>query len=109
MCLALLFHLQIGHFCPILLFVNWTVRIHKKAEKRAKKLPANVQVLWSALIRDLKLVGPVQYEWPNYSKLPHGRFHCHLNRNYVAVWEMVDNQVRILEVTYVGSREDAPY
>ena len=72
-------------------------------------MPANAQVLFDTLIRDLQLTGPVQHEWHNYSKLPHARFHCHLNRNYVAVWQVVDNEVRILEVTYVGSRESAPY
>lgn len=27
----------------------------------------------------------------------------------VAAWEVIDNEVRILEIIYVGSREDAPY
>jgi hypothetical protein len=38
-----------------------------------------------------------------------GRYHCHLNYSFVVVWEVVDEKIRILEVTYVGSREDAPY
>ena len=94
---------------PYSIPMSWGVRIHKKAAKRAKKLPQNVQVLFAALVRDLILSGPVQHEWANYSKLTHGRFHCHLNRSYVAVWAVMDNEIRILEVTYVGSREDAPY
>ncbi len=28
---------------------------------------------------------------------------------YVAVWEVVDRTIRIVEVNYVGTREDAPY
>lgn len=72
-------------------------------------MPGKIKALFDALMRDLKLTGPIQYEWHNYSKLTHNRFHCHLDRNYVAVWEVVDNEVRILEITYVGSREDAPY
>jgi mRNA-degrading endonuclease RelE of RelBE toxin-antitoxin system len=89
--------------------VCWNVRIHKQAEKRARKLPANVRILFGTLLRDLSLDGPIQPEWPNYSKLTHGRYHCHLNYSFVTVWEVVDKEIRILEVTYVGSREDAPY
>ena len=89
--------------------MNWTVRVTKKADKNASKLPSNVRVLFKALVIDLETNGPNQHEWPNYSKLTHGRFHCHLNYRYVAVWEVIDNEVRILEITYVGSRENAPY
>lgn len=81
----------------------------KKADKSAAKMPSDVQTLFRALVIDLENSGPVQHEWPNYSKLTHGRYHCHLNYRFVAVWEVIDNQVRILEVTYVGSRKDAPY
>lgn len=44
-----------------------------------------------------------------YSKLTHDRYHCHLNYRFVAVWEVIDDKIQVLEVTYVGSREDAPY
>ena len=90
-------------------YVNWNVRIHKRAEKRARKIPANIRVLLGTLVRDLILSGPSQSEWPNYSKLTHGRYHCHLNYSFVAVWEVIDKEIQVLEVTYVGSREDAPY
>ena len=94
---------------PYSYLMGWTVRVHKKAAKRARKMPLPPQVLFDALLRDLMLNGPIQPEWPNYSKLTHDRFHCHLKHSFVAVWEVVNNEVRILEVTYVGSREDAPY
>ncbi len=58
---------------------------------------------------DLAKIGPAQPEWANYSKLTNGRYHCHLNYSFVAVWEVIDSEIRIMEVTYVGSREDAPY
>lgn len=52
----------------------------------------------------------------NYSKLRGtGRkeiHHCHLNRGrptYVAVWEVLDKAVRLVEVSYVGTHENAPY
>lgn len=89
--------------------MNWRVLIAKKANKSALKMPQNLQVLFRALVIDLETTGPTQHEWPNYSKLTHGRYHCHLNYSFVAVWEVVDNKVRILEITYVGSRKDAPY
>ena len=89
--------------------MSWAVRVTKRAHKSAQKLPVNVQTLFRALVIDLETTGPVQHEWPNYSKLTHGCFHCHLNYSFVSVWEVVDKEVRILEVTYVGSREDAPY
>lgn len=87
----------------------WQVNVAKKAAKRARKLPTPVLQLFEALLLDLKKIGPVQPEWPNYSKLTHGQYHCHLNYSYVAVWEVTNKEIRILEVTYVGSREDAPY
>lgn len=89
--------------------MNWEVNVSKQATKRAKKLPQKVKNLFEALLLDLIKIGPIQYEWPNYSKLTQGRYHCHLNYSFVAVWEVTDNEIRILEVTYVGSREDAPY
>lgn len=89
--------------------MSWTVRVNKKAAKRAKTMPKNTQSIFDALVRDLMITGPVQTEWPNYSKLPGGRHHCHLTYSFVVVWEVVENELRILEVLYVGSREDAPY
>jgi mRNA-degrading endonuclease RelE of RelBE toxin-antitoxin system len=89
--------------------MNWTVSVSKKASKRAKKLPKKVMDLFEALLLDLIKTGPVQHEWSNYSKLSYERYHCHLNYSFIAVWEVIDNEIKILEVTYVGSREDAPY
>ena len=94
---------------PYSRIVRWKVNVAKKAVKRTRRLPARVLSLFEALLLDLSKTGPVQHEWSNYSKLAHGRYHCHLNYSFVAVWEVVDNEIRILEVTYVGSREDAPY
>jgi hypothetical protein len=88
---------------------GWTVNVSNRAAKRIGKLPSKVQFLFEALLLDLAKSGPVQFEWPNYSKLSHSRYHCHLNYGFVAVWEVVDAKIRIVEVTYVGSREGAPY
>lgn len=89
--------------------MNWQVNVSKRAAKKAKVLPKKVMHLFEALLLDLTKTGPIQHEWANYSKLTKGRFHCHLNYSYVAVWEVTDQEIRILEVIYVGSREDAPY
>lgn len=89
--------------------VRWQIVVSKKAAKRAKKLPPKVMEVFEELLLDLERIGPIQPEWSNYSKLPEDRYHCHLNYSFVAVWEVVNNEIRILEVTYVGSRENAPY
>ncbi len=72
-------------------------------------MPKQAQVLFKTLVVDLAKYGPIQHEWPNYSRLTQGRFHCHLNYRYVAVWVEENDELNIIEVTYVGSREDAPY
>jgi hypothetical protein len=54
----------------------------------------------------------VRGTWPNYGKLSQIRRHCHLKKGhptYVAVWEVRDRQVQIIEVLYVGTHENAPY
>lgn len=60
------------------------------------------------LVNDLIEKGPVQKEWPNFSPLGKNTYHCHLSYSWVAVWYCEKDSV-VLEVTYVGSREDAPY
>jgi mRNA-degrading endonuclease RelE of RelBE toxin-antitoxin system len=88
---------------------TWEVRVSKQVQKGLPKLPKKIQWLLKTLILDLMEYGPIQHEWPNYSKLKEGVFHCHLNYRFVAVWRMVDEEVRIMEVRYAGSRENAPY
>ena len=52
---------------------------------------------------------------PHFGKLKNRSgevYHCHLNRGrpvYVAVWQVVGRDVRLVEVTYVGNHEGAPY
>lgn len=89
--------------------MSWTVNLKKKVIKGIKKLPKNVQEDLLALVADLEDSGPVRGDWPNYSKLADGSHHCHVSYSYVAVWVEEDKQLKIIEVTYVGSRENAPY
>ena len=84
------------------------VRIKKKAVRALEKLPADVKKLLFLLIADLKSDGPIQKGWRNFSPLGKDRYHCHLNYRYVACWTCRRNEI-VIEVSYVGSREKAPY
>jgi len=91
---------------------TWEVVLRKKAEKQARALPQAVRENLYALLRDIEAYGPVRGEWPNYGKLASGRHHCHIKKGrpaYVDVWEERDRIIRLIEVTYVGTYEKAPY
>ena len=90
----------------------WTVRMTRITEKQNTKLSKSVRQILFALINDIEVDGPVRGDWPNYGKLASGRHHCHLkkgNPTYVAVWEVRDKKIKLVEVTYVGTHEKAPY
>lgn len=91
---------------------SWQVMLSRKAGKQTKDLPPRVREFLFALLRDIELYGPVRGDWPNYSKLSPIRHHCHLKKGqpaYVAVWEERNKETRLIEVTYVGTHERAPY
>ena len=89
---------------------HWHVEIKKKLAKRIKKLPHNIQERAATLVQDLKQKGVCPgKKWNNFSSLGGNKYHCHLTYSYVACWEEIDGKLRIMEVYYVGSREDAPY
>ncbi len=90
----------------------WKVEVARPVSKGLRKLPASVHTALAALIMDMEDSGPVRGDWPNYSRLGPGRHHCHLKKGrptYVAVWEERPGHVRLIEVTYVGTHEKAPY
>lgn len=89
---------------------HWQVEIKKKVARGIQKLPKNIQERAATLVQDLKKNGfyPGK-KWNNFSSLGENRYHCHLTYSYVACWEEIDGKLRIIEVYYVGSREDAPY
>ena len=95
----------------MLFFVStpWEVRFKRKLAKSIRKLPLSVQAKLQTLVQEIRLVGPVRGNWPNYSKLSDGSHHCHLSYRYVAVWVEIGKQIKLVEVTYVGNREKAPY
>ena len=86
----------------------YEVRILKKVEKNLKKLPSKENDKLDYLIEDLIEFGPLQPKWPNFSKLGKNEYHCHLSRKWIACWRHEKNPI-IIEVYYVGSRENAPY
>ncbi len=79
-----------------------------KIEKRIKKCPLYIQQKFWLLIDDLRKTGPIQNNWANFSAIGKNLYHCHLDYSWVAVW-YCDKGSIIIEVTYAGSREDAPY
>ena len=92
--------------------MNWTVTISKKVSKAIPKLPKSVQQSLFLLLGEIECSGPVRGNWKNYSRLGKDRHHCHLKKGkptYVAVWETNDKQIKLVEVTYVGTHEKAPY
>ncbi|MDR0442345.1 MAG: hypothetical protein LBH44_02945 [Treponema sp.] len=78
-----------------------------------KRLPEMVSKTMELLIAEIEQCGPVRGNWPNYSKLPYNRHHCHIKKGrptYVAVWEEIgENKVKLVEVVYVGTHEKALY
>ena len=96
--------------------MKWNVGIKTKVGKRLKNLPESVQAAVVLLMLDLELHGPsAGGTWKNYGKLQGvkgDKRHCHLQKGkptYVCCWEVINNQLKIIEVYYAGTHEKAPY
>ena len=92
--------------------MSWTVTYSRKAEKQQAKLPERVKDILNALILEIQSLGPVRGTWPNFSKLDGDCHHCHLKKGkptYVAVWQVKDKTIKLVEIIYVGTHEKAPY
>ena len=92
--------------------MTWTIISKKKIRKQIAKLPLAVKESLFALLLEIETGGPVRGNWHNYGKLGRHRHHCHLRKGrptYVAVWEVTNGQIKLVEVIYVGSHEKAPY
>ena len=89
--------------------MRYTVTIKRKLLKRISRLPQNIQQRFRTLLSTLEEAGPTgPHAWMHYSKLSDIEYHCDLGLRYVACWRY-DGKTIIIEVYYVGSREDAPY
>jgi len=92
--------------------MRWTVTENKRLNKLVRKLPENVQNLLIALKKDMEANGPIRGDWPNFSALSGNRYHCHLKKGHpthVAIWEVINKEIKLIEVTYAGTHEKAPY
>ncbi|MBU1193736.1 MAG: cytotoxic translational repressor of toxin-antitoxin stability system [Proteobacteria bacterium] len=92
--------------------MGWTVNISKKVSKMIPKLPKSVRQSLLLLLREIEISGPSRSNWKNYGKLGKNMYHCHIKKGqptYVVVWEIRDKQIKIVEVTYVGTHEKSPY
>lgn len=92
--------------------MNWSVTISPKVLKRLQKLPGSVQKQLFLLMKEIEISGPVRGNWANYSRLDVNRHHCHIKKGhptYVAVWEEKNKEIKLVEMTYAGSHEKAPY
>ena len=92
--------------------MGWTVTERRSLNKQVRKLPEVVQNLLIALKRDMEANGPIRGDWPNFSRLSGNRYHCHLKKGrptYVAVREVLDKEIKLIEVIYAGTHEKAPY
>jgi hypothetical protein len=90
----------------------WTVTLSSKARKGRLKLPAAIEAAFKVLLAELELNGPTRQNWANYSKLGKNLHHCHIKKGhptYVAVWSVEKGQIKLIEVLYVGTHENAPY
>jgi hypothetical protein len=92
--------------------VTWIVKLTRRAEKQKEQLPEQVKGVLVFLLHEIARNGPVRGDWPNYGKLGPKQLHCHIRKGrptYVAVWEEISGEIRLVEITYVGTREKAPY
>ena len=92
--------------------MEWQVVTPKRVRKMVDRLPDRTKKALFVLLKEIEIQGPTRGNWPNYSKLGNQRHHCHLKKGkptYVAVWQVVDNEIRLIEVVYAGTHEKAPY
>lgn len=95
--------------------MSWTVELTSRASKQAQKLPEQILARLKALLVEMRSGGPIQPSMPHFGKLrgwPGEVYHCHLNKGrptYVAVWQVKEKSVQLVEVFYVGTHENAPY
>jgi hypothetical protein len=85
-----------------------------KARKQAQSLPSEIQRRLRTLTEELRREGPLCPAWPNFGNIMGAKncFHCHLKKGhptYVAVWKVIDDKIKIIEVRYAGSHEGANY
>lgn len=92
----------------------WSVIFTGKSRKQKSKLPSAIASALGLLYGELEVDGPERLNWPHYGKIT-GKpdmHHCHLNKGrptYAAVWKVTDRSVKLMEIRYVGTHENADY
>lgn len=87
----------------------YEVIIKKKIQKSASTLPKEIFQKFRLLVEEIRVQGPTRSNWSNYGILKGTQtHHCHLAPKWVACWVETEQGIQV-EVTYVGSRESAPY
>ena len=79
----------------------YEVKLTKKSSKQLNALDEKIKIRYIRFFKELKLQ-------PFLGRLSEAEYHAHVNYRWVAVWT-VDRTKRLVTVTYVGSRESAPY
>jgi len=92
----------------------WSVGLTKRAGKQLDSLPTAIQQKFDLLAKELEVSGPLRANWSNYSALKGQgqRYHCHIKKGrptYVVCWEVVNKEIKLIEVYYVGTHEKVPY
>jgi mRNA-degrading endonuclease YafQ of YafQ-DinJ toxin-antitoxin module len=87
---------------------QYEVFMPKKFDKIIREMPVNARKVLVKLMDDIREDGPVQPKYQKYSKLGDVTYHCHVAYRWVACWRC-ENGKYVVEVEYVGSRENAPY
>jgi len=92
----------------------WAVKFSGRVKKQTVKLPPKVRDSFKLLIKELQLLVPVLPQWPNFAKISGESqcYHCHLKKGrstYVAIWQAKENEIKVIEVRYVGPHESADY
>ena len=90
------------------LSMAFRVTVKKKVVKGLGDLPQDVQRKFWVLVKEVRLLGPIRSNWPNFSSLGKITYHCHLKYDWVACWRWEKESIEV-EVYYAGSREKAPY
>lgn len=87
----------------------YEVVIKRKINRMVRTMPPQQIIKFRDLVNEIKIHGPVRSNWDNYGILKGtNTHHCHLSPKWVACWEETEKGIKV-EVTYVGSRESAPY
>jgi hypothetical protein len=94
--------------------MSWTVELSKKIQKQIEKLPFSPRIRLNLLVAEIQKYGPMRDRWPNYGRIRGKKdcYHCHLKKGsptYVAVWKVIEEEIKIVEIKYAGTHEGVDY